>query len=46
VAAICGVPLFDSDARLLTQQLGRQQEKMALMPKAIRSGRQWVNDDF
>jgi hypothetical protein len=46
VAAICGVPLFESDARLLTQQLGRQQEKMALMPKAIRHGKQVVNDDF
>jgi hypothetical protein len=46
VATICGVPLFESDARLLTQQLGRQQEKMALMPKAIRHGKQVVNDDF
>jgi transcriptional regulator with XRE-family HTH domain len=46
VAAICGVPLFESDARLLTQQLVRQQKKMALMPKAIRTGRQVVNDDF
>jgi transcriptional regulator with XRE-family HTH domain len=46
VAAICGVPLFEQDARMLTQQLGRQQEKMALMPKAIRPGRQVVNDDF
>ena len=46
VAAICGVPLFDSDARSLTQHLGRQQEKMALMPKAIRSGTQGLNDDF
>ena len=46
VAAICGVPLFESDARLLTQQLGRQQEKMALMPNASRPGKRVVNDDF
>lgn len=45
VAAICGVPLFESDARLLSQQLGRQMEKMALLPKAIRTS-PGVNDDF
>lgn len=45
VAAICGVPLFESDARLLSRQLGRQMEKMALLPKAIRTS-PGVNDDF
>lgn len=44
-AAVCGVPLFESDARLLSQQLGRQMERMALLPMAIRPSKA-VNDDF
>jgi transcriptional regulator with XRE-family HTH domain len=45
-AAICGVPLFESDKRLLAATLARQSEKMALLPKAVRAGTRKVNDDF
>jgi transcriptional regulator with XRE-family HTH domain len=46
VAAICGVPLFEADPRALASTLTRQQEKMALLPKAVRAGGQGVKDDF
>lgn len=46
VAAICGVPLFEADARLLSGTLARQQEKMALLPKTAHTSKQGVKDDF
>ncbi|NBS75475.1 MAG: XRE family transcriptional regulator [Betaproteobacteria bacterium] len=46
VAAICGVPLFEQDHRLLSQHLTKQQEKMTLLSKAVRSRTNPVNDDF
>jgi transcriptional regulator with XRE-family HTH domain len=46
VAAICGVPLFDQEQRELTNQLGLQREKMALLPKAVRLRVKSVKDDF
>lgn len=45
-AVICGVPLFEADQRLMAQQLARQTEKMALLPKAVRPSQKAVNDDF
>lgn len=45
-AVICGVPLFELDARLLSDRLGRQKEKMVLLPKSVRSVSRKVNDDF
>ena len=53
-AAICGVPLFEPDARTLASRLVRQKERLALMPKAVRAPRRaynstltdGVNDDF
>lgn len=45
-AAICDVPLFDSDDRLLAVRLARHSEKMALLPKSVRTGKREVNDDF
>lgn len=46
VAIICGVPLFEPDQRLLATTLARQQEKMALLPKAVRTVGKGVKDDF
>jgi len=46
VAAICSVPLFESDERLLAVKLARHSEKMALLPKSVRSFKREVNDDF
>ena len=46
VAAICGVQLFELNPRLMTQRLAQQQEKLRLLPKAVRSRRKVVQDDF
>lgn len=46
VAAICGVPLFNQEQRLLTAHLAMQQEKMALLPKAVRTRFKRAKDDF
>jgi transcriptional regulator with XRE-family HTH domain len=45
-AAICGVPLFESDERLLAAKLARHSEKLALLPKSVRAANRPVNDDF
>lgn len=45
VAAILGVPLFDADDRELQIHLGRVQETLALLPKAVKKPSK-VNDDF
>jgi hypothetical protein len=46
VAAICGVPLFDLEQRQLSNQLLLHREKMALIPKTLRSSMGEVKDDF
>ena len=46
VATICGVPLFDQEQRQLTTHLALHREKMALMPKAVRTRNKAVKDDF
>jgi transcriptional regulator with XRE-family HTH domain len=46
VAAICGVPLFEQEARQLASHLALQREKMALLPKAVRARAKGVKDDF
>lgn len=46
VAAICGVPLFESDDRQLEAALTRQNERMTLLPKSVRSAVKDVRDDF
>jgi hypothetical protein len=46
VATICGVALFEPDPNTLAQRLLHQQEKMSLLPKAIRKAAQKVSDDF
>ena len=46
VAALCGVPLFDQEPRQLTAHLVLHREKMALLPKAVRTHTRKVKDDF
>lgn len=46
VATICGVPLFESDARSLAERLALHREKLVLLPKAVRVGARTVQDDF
>ena len=46
VASICGVPLFEMDQRQLSVKLALQREKMALLPKSVRTSAVDVNDDF
>jgi transcriptional regulator with XRE-family HTH domain len=46
VAAICGVPLFEPEPRRLASRLAQQEEKMALLPKAVRTANPAVKDDF
>jgi hypothetical protein len=44
-AAVCGVPLFETEPHALAASLAQQTEKMALLPKAVRKPLE-VNDDF
>jgi transcriptional regulator with XRE-family HTH domain len=46
VAVICGVPLFDLEQRQLSSHLILHREKMALLPKAVRTSPKAVKDDF
>lgn len=45
VATIVGIKLFDSDSRL-TMQIERADDKIALLPKAVRKSKKSVDDDF
>jgi hypothetical protein len=45
-AALCGVTLFEPDVRSLAAQLERQQDKLALLPQAVRMAHKVVKDDF
>ena len=36
-AALCGVPLFDQEQRQLATHLALHREKMALLPKGVRT---------
>lgn len=46
VAALLGVPLFESDPTTLTKHLASQREKLRLLPKAVRASKTAVDDDF
>lgn len=46
VATLCGVTLFEPDPRALATRLSHQIDKRPLLPKAIRSPRGKVHDDF
>lgn len=45
-ASLVGIKLFESDNHSLTHQLMRVDDKIALLPKSIKSSRKEVNDDF
>ena len=46
VAALCGVPLFDQEPRQLSAHLALHREKMALLPKAVKTRSKTVKDEF
>ncbi len=46
VATVVGVSLFEADRGRLTSQLQHATEKLALLPKAARTGSKAVKDDF
>lgn len=46
VAAICGVLLFGLEQRQLATHLSLHREKMALLPKAVRTASREIRDDF
>lgn len=45
-AAIVGVPLFEENRSKLTMRVAEQEEKLRLLPKAVRKTRVVVKDDF
>jgi transcriptional regulator with XRE-family HTH domain len=45
-AAIVGVSLFEADRATLTGRLAAHDEKLRLLPKAVRKSRTAVKDDF
>lgn len=46
VAAVVGVPLFDSEQGTLAHTLTTNREVMRLLPRSVRRQRTDVNDDF
>lgn len=46
VATIVGVKLFDADKATLTKHLRQTEDKLALLPKRIRTRKKAVRDDF
>jgi len=45
-ATLVGIKLFDADASTLTTGIRQADDKIALLPKHIRTGRKDVDDDF
>lgn len=46
LATLVGIKLFDADDKQLTMDIDRLNDKIALLPKSVRSGKQVVKDDF
>lgn len=46
VAALVGVALFDDDRSALATHIARSEDKLALLPNAVRTPRAQVDDDF
>lgn len=46
VATIVGVKLFDADETTLTKYLHQTKDKLALLPKRIKTKKKTVRDDF
>lgn len=46
VAALVGIPLFESDELLLSMRLNQTRDKIALLPKRIQGKKRDIQDDF
>lgn len=46
LAALVGIPLFDLDSQTIGTLEGRIEDKIALLPKSVRSPKREVKDDF
>ncbi|MDQ6971471.1 MAG: hypothetical protein Q9M30_02360 [Mariprofundaceae bacterium] len=46
LAALTGTPLFADDGAVLAGQRERMDDKLALLPRAVRSSGKAVDDDF
>lgn len=46
VAAILGLRLFEAEPTTLTRHLSMTRDKLTLLPKAVRTGKTKVKDDF
>ena len=46
VAAIVGVPLFESERARLSARLADSESRLALLPKSVRKSKAAVRDDF
>ena len=46
VAALVGVALFDEERMALASHLARTDDKLALLPRAVRKRRKTVDDEF
>ena len=45
-AALAGVKLFDAESPTLAAHLARGDDKLAVLPRAVRKSRKTVDDDF
>ena len=46
VATLVGVPLFEAEGGSLTAHIARAEDKLALLPKAVRKRTKAVDDEF
>lgn len=46
VAALVGIKLFDSERSTLASHLARTDDKLAVLPSAVRKSRKTLDDDF
>lgn len=46
VATVIGLRLFEAEPTTLTRHLAMEQDKLTLLPKAVRTGTTKVKDDF
>ena len=45
-AVLVGVPLFSPDPLRITSEIGRVEDKLALLPQSVRRPRSEIKDDF
>ncbi|MFT5351828.1 MAG: transcriptional regulator with XRE-family HTH domain [Gammaproteobacteria bacterium] len=46
VAALVGVKLFDADDKVMSANIERIEDKLALLPKTVHKQRKVIDDDF